>query len=407
MSADFIELGTVCKLNPRVPKGIDENQVVSFLGMSNVSEGGIIASEETRIFSETRKGFTYFEKGDVLLAKITPCFENGKAVHTSELKHSVGFGSTEFHVIRPETERADPKYIFYMIWNSGFRYIGEAAMKGAAGQKRVSKDFIEKFKIPLPPLAEQKQIAAILDAADSLRQKDQQLVEHYTKLSQSLFLEIFGDPVTNPMGWDKKTIEKALIDKDILGIQDGNHGEKHPKASDFVDKGIPFIMANCLNDGNLNLKKAYKLNKQWLNDLRIGFTLEGDVLLSHKGTIGEVAIVSSDDGQLILSPQVTYYRLGNSLLSTFLKYQFSSSVYQQFLIKEAKQSTRAYIGITRQKKLSIILPPSELQNQFAERVEKIEQQKQQAQINLAKSNDLFNALLQKAFTGELTANQAA
>jgi type I restriction enzyme S subunit len=96
VSLSFVELGQVADINPRLPRDTDETQKVSFLAMASVSENGEILNQEERILSETKKGFTYFERNDVLLAKITPCFENGKAVLVDKLNHQIGFGSTEF-----------------------------------------------------------------------------------------------------------------------------------------------------------------------------------------------------------------------------------------------------------------------------------------------------------------------
>ena len=177
MSWPLVALNDVAEINPSLPKGIDESQQVSFLGMASVSEQGTILSQESRILAETRKGFTYFERGDVLLAKITPCFENGKAVLVNDLQHPIGYGSTEFHVLRAKDDCLDPKYLFFMVWNDRFRFLGEKAMKGAAGQKRISTDFLKTFKIPLPSQPEQKRIAAILNKADSLRRKNQQAIQ--------------------------------------------------------------------------------------------------------------------------------------------------------------------------------------------------------------------------------------
>ena len=136
MSWPLVALNDVVEINPSLPKEIDASQQVSFLGMASVSEQGTILSQESRILSETRKGFTYFERGDVLLAKITPCFENGKAILVSDLQHPIGYGSTEFHVLRSKIGFLDSKYLFFMVWNDRFRFLGEKAMRGAAGQKK-------------------------------------------------------------------------------------------------------------------------------------------------------------------------------------------------------------------------------------------------------------------------------
>ncbi|MBE0435454.1 MAG: restriction endonuclease subunit S, partial [Methylomicrobium sp.] len=183
-----VQLESVATVNPRLPRDIDESQNVTFLPMAAVSEDGQILEEETRVLSDTKKGFTYFERGDVLLAKITPCFENGKAAYIEHMSHQVGFGSTEFHVVRPDVEQLDGKYLFYLLWNPALRFVGERNMTGSAGQKRVPADFLKRVEIPLPPLPEQKRIAAILDKADAIRRKRQQAIQLADEFLRSVFL---------------------------------------------------------------------------------------------------------------------------------------------------------------------------------------------------------------------------
>ena len=272
---------------------------------------------------------------------------------------------------------------------------------GGVGLKHVTKGAVHALEIPLPPLAEQKRIAAILDAADALRTRRREALAQLDALLQSTFLTLFGDPVANPMGWKQMSVGEAIRDGYIHDIQDGNHGEKHPKVSDFSDEGIPFIMANCMQDGRLNLHNVYRLSSDWKKRLRVGFSKPGDALLSHKGTVGEVAIVPSNIDLVILSPQVTYYRTLDKLIAIFLVSQFSSDGFRHLLEKEAKQSTRAYIGITRQKLLPIILPPLPLQQKFAAIVESIERQKATQRAHLVELDALFAALQHRAFRGEL------
>jgi len=134
MSVRVVELGDVCEINPRAPKNIPDETVVSFLPMSAVSELGFLSFEELRTYREVKKGYTYFERGDVLIAKITPCFENGKATVTDKIRNQIGFGSTEFHVVRPSPQ-VDAQYIFFLLWSGFFRIIGEksAVYEGEPG----------------------------------------------------------------------------------------------------------------------------------------------------------------------------------------------------------------------------------------------------------------------------------
>ncbi len=169
---ELSELGDVCDINP--PKteisSLPENTQVTFVPMASVSENGEIISQETRVLRDVIKGFTYFRERDVLLAKITPCMENGKRALTKNLIHAVGFGTTEFHVIRPK-EVVTPEWIYYIISQQKFRKAAESEMTGTAGQKRVPKRFLENYKIPVPPLPIQKQIVSILERAERLSEE--------------------------------------------------------------------------------------------------------------------------------------------------------------------------------------------------------------------------------------------
>ena len=138
-------LSEICDINPKMPKSLDDSALTPFIPMAAVSEEGRIAFEEERTVADVKKGYTYFERGDVLVAKITPCFENGKASRTISLSKPFGFGSTEFHVLRAANDVV-PDFLFYKIWNSSFRELGAQNMTGSAGQKRVPADFLKRLE---------------------------------------------------------------------------------------------------------------------------------------------------------------------------------------------------------------------------------------------------------------------
>ena len=136
---------------------------ITFLEMASVSEKAEITNHEIRTLRQVIKGFTYFSKGDVILAKITPCMQNGKAAYIDDrIPTDIGFGSTEFHVIRP-SEKINGKFLFHLLWSDKFRYIAEKNMTGTAGQKRVPAQFVSRYKFELPLLEEQIKIATTLD----------------------------------------------------------------------------------------------------------------------------------------------------------------------------------------------------------------------------------------------------
>ena len=166
--------------------------------------------------------------------------------------------------------------------------------------------------------------------------------------------------------WKVYSVQE-LIDLDMLEEpMDGNHGGIHPKTSDYVSSGVPFIMANNLSNGKVDYDNCAFISEQQATTLRKGFAHPGDVLLTHKATIGRTAIVGDEYDTIILTPQVTYYRVKHGISNRYLKYYFDSSEFQQTLSNWAGSgSTRAYLGITAQRKLPIVLPPMETQEKIA------------------------------------------
>ena len=164
---DVRRLKYTASLNPsrtEVRATLNDYTPVVFLPMEKVGEDGCIDQSETRPAHEVWSGFTYFKRGDVLVAKITPCFENGKGAYLGSLRTNVGFGSTEFHVLRAN-DTANPQFLYRLTMTQDFRRQGADAMTGAAGQQRVPAAFVANYAIPLPPLTEQAAIVRHLDKA--------------------------------------------------------------------------------------------------------------------------------------------------------------------------------------------------------------------------------------------------
>jgi len=152
----------------------------------------------------------------------------------------------------------------------------------------------------------------------------------------------------------KELVDLKMLDKPL----DGNHGGMHPKSSDYVTSGIPFIMANDLKDGKVDYKCCNFITEKQAKTLKKGFAKPGDVLLTHKATMGRTAIVDESYPYIVLTPQVTYYRVLKGIDNKYLKYYFDSKNFQELLLNwGGSGSTRAYLGITEQLKLPIILPP--------------------------------------------------
>lgn len=191
-------LDDVAEINPSKKEVVEfrPDTEVSFVPMSAVSETTqSIKRQEVKKLEQVKKGYTYFREGDVLFAKITPCMENGKIIVAKKLKNGIGFGSTEFHVLRAK-EMVLPTWLFYFLWNPEFRKEAEENMTGTAGQQRVPADFLKNSKTPLPPIPEQKKITAYLDTLSqksrALRELQKQTAEDLSALKQSILHQAFG-----------------------------------------------------------------------------------------------------------------------------------------------------------------------------------------------------------------------
>jgi len=165
---------------------------VSFIPMQNVSEKGDINTSEIRQLSEVKKGFTYFRENDVLFAKITPCMENGKGAVAKGLKNNIGFGSTEFHVIRP-TNKVNSVWIYTYTTFKSFRKEAERKMTGSAGQKRVPIRFFENYEIAIPPIELQNKFAEFVKRIDKQKFEIQKSLEEMQLLQESLMNKYFGE----------------------------------------------------------------------------------------------------------------------------------------------------------------------------------------------------------------------
>ncbi|HVJ55712.1 MAG TPA: restriction endonuclease subunit S [Aliidongia sp.] len=391
MNARAARLDEVCEINPRMPKGLAEHDVISFLPMAAVSEDGHIDFEEERQIKEVKKGYTYFERGDVLVAKITPCFENGKATRTSSLAKPIGFGSTEFHVLRAGAE-VDSSYLFHMVWNSKFRDVGANNMTGSAGQKRVPADFLKRLEIPLPPLDEQRRIAAILDKADALRRKIKRALDLLDILTQSIFIKIFGDPVSNPKGW--KGVQLGDL---IHKASDGPHVSPTYSAS-----GVPFLSTRHILKGvilweDLKFVDQEQAEFHWKKCK----PKRGDILYTKGGTTGLAAAVNTDE-PFAIWVHLALLKLDHDKVDPIW---LESMLNSDYCYQQSQRYTHGIanrdLGLKRMVKIRMFLPPMQEQQRFAEAISVASQIKLRLVEQALKEESLFASLQHRAFSGQL------
>ena len=187
-------LGEICEINPKKSQDarLTNGLLVSFVPMPSVSESGDIDATQVKPYDEVKTGFTYFAENDVLFAKITPCMENGKGAIATGLYNGIGFGSTEFHVLRPAKETATPRWIYTLTVFPQFRIDAASNMTGSAGQRRVPASFLENYRVSVPPLELQNRFAAFVAEVDKSKLAVKQSLEKLETLKKSLMQEYFG-----------------------------------------------------------------------------------------------------------------------------------------------------------------------------------------------------------------------
>jgi len=189
-----VPISELVKLNPRKSEisNIDKSMQATFLGMANIGENGSLNLSEIKTVEESWKGYTYFRENDVLFAKITPCMENGKGAIAKGLINGLGFGSTEFHVLRPIEGISRPAWIYHLTHSDKFRKIAKSFMTGSAGQKRVPKHFFNRFKVVKPSIDKQLKFEEIAKKISLDKKRLRKSIKKSEELFSSLVQGAFG-----------------------------------------------------------------------------------------------------------------------------------------------------------------------------------------------------------------------
>lgn len=313
-------LKLVAALNPPASEARDlsPETEVSFVPMEAVGEYGGLDLSTTKQLGDVGGGYTYFRDGDVVVAKITPCFENGKGAHASGLANGIAFGTTELHVLRVADE-LDERFLFYLTLSDAFRRLGEADMYGAGGQKRISEAFVENFRSPLPPIPEQRAIAAFLDREtakiDASVAKKERLIELLQEKRAALITRAVTkglDPNVPmkdsgvdwlgalPAHWEVKRIRHV-----VSQVEQGWSPDCENREATEDEWGV--LKAGCVNRG-VFLESEHKALPSVLDPIHALEVRDGDLLMSRasgsRDLVGSVAIVRECRPRLLLCDKV-------------------------------------------------------------------------------------------------------
>ncbi len=375
VAGEIVKISDICVINPRMPE-LDEQMNISFVPMQSVGEDGSIDPSEIRRVSEVKKGFASFQEEDVLFAKITPCMENGKGAVAMNLQNNIGFGSTEFHVLRPNQDRVLPQWLFYLTHWSSFRKLCERNMTGSAGQKRVPKAFLEKYEITLPILEIQNYQVSVLSKIDQLISVRKKELEQLDILIKARFVEMFGEPIANPMGWDVKPLKEMSV-----LITNGNT----PKggSENYVESGITFLRSQNVWRNRIELDDVAYIDDETHQKMKKSSLKHKDILITKTGRIntensslGRAALYLGEDDQANINGHVYLVRLDGTVVPEFVVTILTGEAYRKYIRKVCVGGIdKRQINVDQVEDFPIILPPHEMQKEFADFVIQVDKSK--------------------------------
>ena len=281
------------------------------------------------------------------------------------------------------------EYLMYYLNYADLNLYINGATRG-----KLTKSSLNSIQIPLPPLEQQKKIAAILDAADTYRQLTKALIAKYDELTQSLFLDMFGDPVKNEKGWGTDELNN-LCRKISVGFV----GTCEPYYCS-QDVGVPMLRTGNLGEGFLRLNNLKYVTFDFHEKQKKSQLNSGDILIARHGDNGKAVLYNGEFEQANCL-NIVVLRPNEKLNSMFIQFLLNNDSTRKKISGLTGGATQKVVNTKEIQQLIIPFPPTSIQNQFAERVQAIEVQKAQAQASLEKAEELFASLLQKAFKGEL------
>jgi type I restriction enzyme S subunit len=285
----------------------------------------------------------------------------------------------------------DAGYLYWCLKRQAPRI---AARSSGTTFSEISRKGMERIKIPLPPLPEQRKIAAILDKANSVRRKRRHTLDLADQFLRSAFLDMFGDPITNPKGWPVESFEECCeaIFKGAFDL----------KAASYRNEGIPFIRIADIQDRTIDLSNAVFIDEETHEKYGRSELTPGDIVFSKVGTIDRIAAIPKTIPRCNCSQNNVGARLKPDLLQVeFALALLTTSAILNQIRAGSKKAVQDKLVLSELRRLSVILPPAENQHRFTSIVEFVERQRAYQRAHLAKLDALFASLQQRAFRGEL------
>ncbi|QEU26787.1 restriction endonuclease subunit S (plasmid) [Pseudomonas luteola] len=349
------------------------------------------------------------DTGNVLEKIIAPVSEAGSSTHGFDERHVLysklrpylnkvvlpderGVATTELVPMLPDPQRLDRKYLAYYLRSKSFVDWVSSQVAGAK-MPRVSMQLFWQHEIPLPTLPEQKRIAAILDKADAIRRKRQQAIQLADDFLRAVFLDMFGDPVTNPKGWEVKSLGQTSI------FENGDRSSNYPSGDDIVSEGVLFLSTKNIVSDTLNLESCQYITEDKYIALSRGKVRKGDLVITLRGTLGSCCIFDCEHEKAFINAQMMIIRPDSGVCNIFLHDLLVSKAIKNHLQSIGQGAAVPQLTAKQLKELMLPIPPVQEQKKY-ENIRGLvlgSIRKMQS----APEMSLFKAITQKAFAGQL------
>ena len=409
----------VAELNPSKSEvsHLAADTEVSFLPMEAIGEDGSLELDRVRPLADVQTGYTFFRDGDVTIAKITPCFENGKGAAMRDLCNGIGFGTTELIVTRPKAAQTTSTYLHWLFTSRPFRKAGEAFMYGAGGQKRVPDDFVRDFAIGFPPLPEQCHIVTFLDREtakiDALVEEQRRLIELLKEKRQA----VISQAVTKGLNPNVPTRDSRV---DWLGMVPTHWDVSRLRyvarrgtsitygivqAGPHIEDGIPYIKTSDMSGPTLPLDGYSKTTAEIDESYARSKVAAGDLVIAIRASVGKCLPVPAQLDGANLTQGTAKIAPGEVVDAGFLLAYINALPVQTYLNSVSKGATFKEITLDTLRKTPVLLPPLTEQRRIASHVHDLNQQFQElidgAEAAEALLLERRTALISAAVTGKI------
>lgn len=345
---------------------------------------------------ECFSGGTKFRNGDTIMARITPCLENGKTAQVSILNDGeVGFGSTEYIVFRAKEGIADKDYLYYLVCSPEVRELAIKSMVGSSGRQRVQTDVVKNLEIDVPPLVEQEKIGSFLKAFDDKIALNDRINKNLLQQAIALYEHFLQEAE-----WPTATI-LDVAKKVAMGPFGSNI-----KISTFVPEGVPIISGNHLRGYFLEEPEFNYITEEHAERLKNSIVFPHDLIFTHAGNIGQVALIPDECkyDRYVLSQRQFYLRCDETkVVPEFLLLFFHSALGQHELLSYANQTGVPSIAqpVSNLKKIPFKCPPMQEQLKWQEQVHPLLSRYLNNRLENERLSSLRDTLLPKLMSGEL------